>query len=117
MAASGPSKHAAVAAGLGRIGKNTLVSTSEYGNMLWFCAVLTRAPLEADPMLSGDPCPEGCSICIDQCPPQALGSPEMQQMPCLTHAFRFDKMGILTFNCHLCRSQCPNCLGSKNGLA
>ncbi len=34
-------KHCAVAAGLGRIGKNTLVVTPEYGNMVWLNAVLT----------------------------------------------------------------------------
>lgn len=107
-------KHCAVAAGLGRIGKNTLVATPEYGSVVWLVAVLTDAPLEADEVLTGDPCPAGCSICIDNCPAHALGNAEMNQRDCFAHAFHTDSTGTLTITCHLCRTQCPNCLGSKN---
>ncbi|MDR2946028.1 MAG: epoxyqueuosine reductase [Candidatus Adiutrix sp.] len=107
-------KHCAVAAGLGRLGRNTLVTTPEYGNMLWFHAVLTDALLDADPMLTGDPCPEGCSLCEDICPAGALGSMEMNQNACFAHAFRTEPGQEFTFKCHACRTQCPNCLGSKN---
>ena len=72
-------KHCAAAAGLGRIGRNSLLITPEYGNMVWLCAVLLDTPFEADEMLSGYPCPEGCSLCIDNCPAQALGELEMKQ--------------------------------------
>ncbi len=107
-------KHCAVAAGLGRIGRNTLVATPEYGSVVWLNAVLTDAPLEADEVLTGDPCPAGCSICIDNCPAKALGDAEMNQRDCLAHAFQFSPAKELTIQCQLCRAQCPNCLGSKN---
>lgn len=107
-------KHSAVAAGLGRIGKNTLVVTPEYGNMVWLNAVLTDAELEPDKMLSGSPCKDGCSICIDNCPAHALGNPEMNQTACSAYAFHTDEGEEFKFKCHLCRTSCPNCFGSKN---
>ena len=108
-------KHSAVAAGLGRIGKNTLLVTPEYGNMVWLNAMLTDAPLDPDETLPGNPCPDGCSLCIDSCPAQALGNPEMNQAACFSHAFHTDQGAELTLKCHTCRSICPNCLGSGNG--
>ena len=41
-------KHCAAAAGLGRIGRNTLLITPEYGNMVWLCVVLLDASFEPD---------------------------------------------------------------------
>jgi len=110
-------KHCAVLAGLGRIGKNSLVITPEYGNMVWLSAILIDAQLEPDKLLTGDPCPVDCSLCIDNCPVGALGNPEINQKACLSHAFHFDKVGELTIQCHKCRTTCPNCLGSNNNLA
>lgn len=110
-------KHCAVAAGLGRIGKNTLLVTPEYGNMIWLSVILTDAELDPDEALKGNPCPEGCSICIDNCPAGALGNPEMNQGACWEHAYGggSDKeYGELLIRCHKCRSLCPNCRGCKN---
>jgi epoxyqueuosine reductase QueG len=109
-------KHSAVAAGLGRIGKNTLLVTPEFGNMVWLNAVLTDAALEPDEMPTGSPCPEGCSLCIDHCPVKALGGPEMKQGDCFAHAFHTNEGEEFTFKCHTCRTVCPNCLGSGNRL-
>ena len=108
------SKHSAVAAGLGRIGRNTLVTTPEYGNMLWFSTILMDIELEADPILTGDPCPSGCSLCIDNCPVSALGNPEMDQLACYAHAFHTEKGEEFKFKCNKCRTICPNCFGNKN---
>jgi epoxyqueuosine reductase QueG len=107
-------KHCAVAAGLGRIGKNTLLVTPEYGNMVWLNAVLTGAELEPDEILTGNPCNENCSICINNCPANALGNSEMNQGACFGHAFTTDEGGELVIKCHKCRTLCPNCFGSKN---
>jgi len=107
-------KHSAVAAGLGRIGRNTLLITPEYGNMVWLCAVLLDAAFEPDEMLTGDPCPKGCSLCIDNCPVQALGEPEMKQNICYDHAFGSENGGDWKIKCYKCRVICPFCLGSKN---
>ncbi len=107
--------HCAVAAGLGRIGRNTLVMTPEYGNMVWLNAILTDAEMEADEVMTGDPCPDGCSVCVDICPVKALGQPEMNQQACSAYAFHTDPGEEFVFKCHLCRTQCPLCLGSRNG--
>ncbi|MCL2147220.1 MAG: hypothetical protein FWH52_05375, partial [Synergistaceae bacterium] len=107
-------KHCAAAAGLGRIGRNTLLITPEYGNMVWLCAVLLDTVFEPDEMLLGDPCPKGCSLCIDSCPVSALGEPEMKQKVCLTHAFGSENGGEWKIKCNKCRTVCPSCFGSKN---
>ena len=107
-------KHCAVAAGLGRIGRNTLLVTPEYGNMVWLCAVLLDTTFEPDEMLLGDPCPEGCSLCIDNCPVHALGELEMKQIECHTFAFGCENGGDWRIKCNKCRTICPSCFGSKN---
>ncbi len=107
-------KHSAVAAGLGRIGKNTLLVTPEYGNMVWLTVALCEAELEPDDVLTGDPCPENCNVCVDSCPVHALGSPEMNQDACFEYAFKTEEGQPFIFKCNKCRTLCPNCLGSKN---
>jgi len=109
-------KHCAIAAGLGRIGRNTLVTTPEYGNMVWLNAVLTDTEMEPDELLTGNPCPDDCSLCIDNCPVGALGNPEMNQQACSSFAFHTEEGEEFKFKCHKCRTICPNCLGSRNNL-
>lgn len=43
-------KHAAVRAGLGQMGKNTLLMNEQFGNMLWLGAVLVDKELAPDPL-------------------------------------------------------------------
>lgn len=43
-------KHAAVLAGLGRMGKNTLLINNLYGNMIWLSAILISEEVKADPL-------------------------------------------------------------------
>ena len=107
-------KHSAAAAGLGRIGRNTLLITPEYGNMVWLCVVLLDTAFEPDEVLSGDPCPKECSLCIDNCPVQALGEPAMKQAVCGAYAFGGENGGNWKIKCYKCRTICPQCLGSKN---
>jgi epoxyqueuosine reductase len=57
-------KHCAVKAGLGRIGKNTLLSTPKFGNMVWLSVILVDIALEADNVIDGSPCPDGCNLCV-----------------------------------------------------
>jgi len=69
---SGPISHKAVAvlAGLGWMGKSTLVITPEYGPRMRFATVLTDMPLEA-----GEPmeCRCGpCRACVVACPAGAI---------------------------------------------
>lgn len=103
-------KHAAVFAGLGKIGKNTLVVNDKYGNMVWFSAVLTSAELNPDPIAAYDPCPPECNVCVEMCPADALGDPAMEQLKCFYHAFK-KKDDDYTIVCWTCRTVCPNFIG------
>jgi epoxyqueuosine reductase QueG len=110
-------KHCAVAAGLGRIGKNTIVVTPEYGNMIWLGAILTDAAWEPDEPLSGSPCEEGCTVCADICPVHAVGSSELDQKACANLAYRVPRKGErFAIKCRACRASCPNRFGSLNNL-
>lgn len=102
-------KHCAVAAGLGRIGRNTLLITPEYGNMVWLSAILTSAALQADPVFTGSPCLEGCTLCEDACPVHAVGEPELRQMDCWNYAFGGENGGEFKIKCFRCREVCPYC--------
>jgi epoxyqueuosine reductase QueG len=108
-------KHAAVLAGLGYIGKNTLVITPEYGNMVWLSAVLINIELEPDKIINKN-CPEECFLCVKSCPVNALNEDnlEMDQEKCWNYAFHTNEGESFYFKCHKCRTICPNCLGTKN---
>lgn len=106
-------KHCAVKAGLGRIGKNTLLITPKYGNMVWLSVILTDALLEADNVLEGSPCAAGCNLCVEVCPVKAVGNPELKQMDCWNYAFGEENGGDFRIKCFKCRAICPNCLGEK----
>ena len=101
-------KHAAVLAGLGYIGKNTLLITPEYGNMVWLSAVLLNIELEPDSIIN-EKCPESCNLCIDNCPVNAIkkDTPEMDQLACFEYAFQTNAGENFYFKCNTCRTICP----------
>lgn len=103
-------KHCAVKAGLGRIGRNTLLVTPEYGNMVWLSVILLDIELESDRVLEGSPCPDGCNLCVEACPVKAVGKPAMNQMDCWNYAFGTENGGDFRIKCFRCREVCPNCL-------
>jgi epoxyqueuosine reductase len=105
-------KHAAVLAGLGKMGKNTLMINDQYGNMLWLGAVLTNTKLEADELATYDVCPAECSICLRSCPSKALDGTSIDQRKCGKFAFNDDKYGGWRIACFTCRRVCPNCQGT-----
>jgi epoxyqueuosine reductase QueG len=108
-------KHAAVLAVLGYIGKNTLVITPEYGNMVWLSAVLMNVELEPDKIITKN-CLEDCFLCIKSCPVNALKEDnlEMNQGKCWNYAFHANEGEDFYLKCHKCRTICPNCFGTKN---
>ena len=105
-------KEAAVRAGLGKWGKNTVVLHPEYGNRLRFMAIETDAPLElpADSQSIRDenPACTGCSICIDACPEKVL---EPYRMPdtkgCLANVSRITGKDGKLILCDICLRLCP----------
>lgn len=108
-------KHAAQAAGLGTIGRHSLLITPEFGSMVWLGAVLCTQELEPDE-LQENIC-ENCNRCVDICPVNALENVELNQQVCWEHAFGDNKeKQIWQISCHKCRDICPHNLGVENGF-
>lgn len=106
-------KHAAQAAGLGTIGRHSLLITPEFGSMVWLGAVLCAEELEADE-LKESIC-NNCNLCVDSCPIHALDSHEMNQQACWDYAFGEDETTkAWRISCHRCRDICPYNFGSQN---
>ena len=104
-------RHAAVCAGLGVLGRNTLLIHEHHGNMVYLGAVLTSAPLQADPIRDGTVCPEGCRVCLDACPAGALDGATVDQALCRRQSFYKTPRGFDLYACNLCRRLCPLRLG------
>src|SRR4030042_962563 len=68
-------KHAAEAAGLGRIGMSGLLVTEQFGPRVTLTLCLTEAVLEPDAMIDDKIC-RYCNVCVGKCPAHALGRPE-----------------------------------------
>jgi epoxyqueuosine reductase QueG len=105
-------KHAAVLAGLGALGKSTLLLNEKYGNLLTVGAVLTELDLDSDPFAESI-CIEGCNICIKNCPTQALDGQRADQQKCRQNTYGTDARGFSTVNCNKCRVVCPMRFGRK----
>lgn len=106
-------KHAAQAAGLGTIGRHSLLITPEFGSMVWLGAVLCEQELEPDEM-KGKIC-NNCNLCVNVCPVNALEETEIKQQDCWNYAFGEDKeKQAWRITCHKCRDICPYNLGYVN---
>ncbi|MBN1781479.1 epoxyqueuosine reductase [bacterium] len=99
-------KHAAELAGLGHIGRNTLLINREYGNRLWLGAVLTGIALESD-QPADTACPPDCRICLDACPMDALDGTTIDQKRCRQICQTSTEGGGWLLSCNLCREKCP----------
>jgi epoxyqueuosine reductase QueG len=105
-------KHTAVAAGLGAIGKSTLLLNAHYGNMLTLGAILTDLNLPSDP-ISPSICMNKCRKCIDNCPVGAIENGVVNQKLCRNHTYGKTKRGFDTVDCNRCRTVCPMRYGNK----
>lgn len=109
-------KHAAVLAGLGALGKSTLLLNGEYGARLNLGAVFTDAVMPSDPLVKSV-CIPGCSKCADSCPAGAIGNGAVIQKRCREYAYaEKTARGYATTTCNLCRTLCPAALLGKDGL-
>ena len=82
-------KHAAIAAGLGIMGKNRLVLTPDFGPRVNFGAVVTDAPLVPDSPLTEELCMD-CRVCIDKCPMEAISEDMVvDTRKCVRHGARY----------------------------
>jgi len=110
-------KHAGALAGLGVIGKNTLLVNNLFGNMIWLGAILISEELEPDPNVHYKVCSKKCTICIDSCPQNALDGTTINQKLCRERSISCTDGGGWVLSCNICRKICPNHNGIKRAVS
>ena len=109
-----PLKAAAVKAGLGWIGKNTLLVNNKYGSFQALGGIVTNADLAEIYEISEDHC-GSCMACINSCPSKAIAPRKMDRGRCLSNLLEEDNMpDSITemqenffFECDICQEACP----------
>lgn len=102
-------------AGIGFIGKNTMLITPEYGSFVYLGELITNIPFEPDQPLE-DSCGD-CRLCLDACPTGALvQGGQLNAKTCLAYLtqtkdflqeeFR-EKLGTRIYGCDTCQAVCP----------
>lgn len=110
-----PLKPAAERAGLGWIGKNTLLLDEKYGSWQAIGAIITDADLAEIYPMAKNRC-GNCRACMDLCPMNALERPsELIRERCLSHLLEEEEAprsalevsGAYLVECDLCQNVCP----------
>jgi len=107
----------AAKAGLGWVGKHTLVINSEAGSWFFLGEVYTNLPLPVDKSTESNQCGD-CKACLQVCPTDAFTQPyELDARRCISYLtienkgsipeeFR-EPMGNRVFGCDDCQAICP----------
>lgn len=104
-------KHAGELAGIGVIGKNTILVNKDLGNMMNLGVLLIDAEVEYDTVIKESYCSDKCRICIENCPKKAIDGIVVDQALCRSHVAAQSSRGFWFYNCNSCRTLCPNALG------
>ncbi len=102
-------KHAAELAGLGAIGKHSLLITPEYGPRVRLACLLTEAPIECSQTKPKNHCIH-CDACIRACPANALNKPPHDQ-PYSMNKFACQAYRQMGFACSICMKVCDEAVG------
>lgn len=105
----------AASAGLGWIGKNTLLINSQLGSYVFIGGIVTNVDLVEDkPLLNS--CPASCNLCIKACPVNAIEKPYiLNPSKCISYATIEQRSINMPFNnptkyiagCDICQQVCP----------
>jgi epoxyqueuosine reductase len=112
-----PERELAVRAGLGWVGKNTMVIRPGVGSFFFIGSIFTDLALMPDPPFESDHCGT-CTRCLDACPTQAFVGPNLLDatrcISYLTIEYRGELPADLAsefdgwaFGCDICNDVCP----------
>lgn len=113
-----PERELAERAGIGRIGKNTLLIADGLGSWTVLACYFTTAQLQPTPRAEdSDPCGT-CTRCIDACPTGAISPWSVDASRCITtitieqrslpNPQLASKVGDWLFGCDICQEVCPH---------
>lgn len=101
-------RHAAVAAGLGEMGKNNLFLHPKYGARTRLAVVITDAAFQPDSPVAKKYCTwPACTACIDQCPSRALQRDDKHVFD-RCNKYHNANLHLLGYgSCSMCQHVCP----------
>lgn len=114
-------KYLAYRAGLGWIGKNTLLN-GKYGSFCFIGILFTSLELEIDQPITTNPC-QDCNLCIKACPTKALYQPySLDANLCWSYQTIENKGNIrienskqsYIYGCDICQKVCPHNQHAEN---
>lgn len=100
-------KKAGCLAGLGIIGRNTLLTNKVYGNRILLNAILVDKKIIGDEILTGYSCKNTCMLCYNSCKSKAIAENGVNQKSCREHSSIVNKKGYFLYVCNTCRIVCP----------